>query len=148
MHDRYLPAILMSSLPILFKRTVSAPIVLRCEQRQLAAGVLSAKCFDAYCTKCHGADDIDTSPARSSRGGGTSDRMKIDDAEGYIPPAPPDTPVAVSRVANVVAALAVVALVFLIVAFCVMADISISTTGAEEAGQGSSTRLANLEKDW
>ena len=74
--------------------------------------------------------------------------MKIDDAEGYIPPAPPDTPVAVSRVANVVAALTVVALVFLIVAFCVMADISISTTGAEEAGQGSSTRLANLEKDW
>ena len=148
MHDRYLPTILMSSLPIIFKRTVSAPIVLQCEQRQLAAGVLSAKCFDAYCTKCHGADDIDTSPARSSRCGG-SDRMKIDDAEGYIPPAPPDTPVAVSRVANVVAALAVVALVFLIAAFCVMADISISTTGAEEAGQqGSSTRLANLEKDW
>ena len=32
------------------------PRFLQCEQQQLAAGVLSPRCFDAYCTKCRGAE--------------------------------------------------------------------------------------------
>ena len=30
------------------------PAFLRCEQRQLAGGNLTSRCFDAFCTKCRG----------------------------------------------------------------------------------------------